>query len=98
MNSPHAPFFSVNDLARMLFGILILAAGVFSVLVFLGRITRKDYSLLYFGAGSLLYGIRLFISGSAGYMHHRWDMADPVISLIIVIPFFLFFVEISPHW
>src|ERR1700734_1706376 len=94
-----APFFSVNDLVRMLFGVLIAAAGTLSILVFLGRIKRKDYSLLYFGAGALLYGIRLFISGSARYLQHHWDVADPVISLVIVIPFFLFFVEtVSPQW
>lgn len=98
MNSTTAPFFSANDLARMLFGILIVAAGVLSILVYLGRIKRKDYSLLYFGAGSLLYGVRLFISGSASYVHHHWDVADPAISLVIVIPFFLFLIELSPHW
>jgi sigma-B regulation protein RsbU (phosphoserine phosphatase) len=94
-----APIFSANDLVRMLCGVLIVAAGVLSILLFLGRIKRKDYSLLYFGSGALLYGVRLFISGSAGYMHHHWDVADPVISLVIVIPFFLFFVEtVTPRW
>jgi phosphoserine phosphatase RsbU/P len=94
-----APFFSANDLARMLFGVLIAAAGTLSILLFLGRIKRKDYSLLYFGSGALLYGARLFISGSARYLQHHWDVADPVISLVIVIPFFLFFVEtVSPQW
>lgn len=92
-------FFSVNDLARMLFGVLITAAGGLSTLLFLVRIKRKDFSLLYFGIASALYGVRLFISGSSYYMHRRWDMADPMISLVIIIPFFLFFVEtVSPRW
>jgi sigma-B regulation protein RsbU (phosphoserine phosphatase) len=99
MNSPAEYIFSVNDLARMLFGVLIAAAAGLSILLFLARLKRRDYSLFYFGMGAALYGIRLFISGSAGYMGHRWERADPVISMLIVIPFVLFFVEtVAPGW
>src|SRR4051794_18264841 len=99
MTDAAAPFFSANDLVRMLFGVLIVSGAVFSILLFLARFRRRDFSFLYFGLGAFLYGIRLFVNGSSQYMEHRWDIVDPVVSLLIIIPFFLFFVEtVSPHW
>ncbi|HEX3155568.1 MAG TPA: SpoIIE family protein phosphatase [Candidatus Angelobacter sp.] len=93
------PVFSAIDLWRMLFGVLITATGVLACLLFFARIRRKDYAMLYFALGALLYGIRLFVTGSAGYMHHKWDLVDPVISFLIIIPFFLFFVEtLGARW
>ena len=83
----------------MLFGVLITAAGALACLLFLGRWRRKDYALVYFGLGAMLYGVRLFASGSAHYLHHRWDNLDYVVSLVIIIPFFLYFVEtIGSRW
>lgn len=99
MNSAAEPIFSANDLWRMLFGVLITAAGALACLLFLGRLKRKDYALVYFGLGAILYGVRLFASGSAHYLHHRWDNLDHVVSLVIIIPFFLYFVEtIGSRW
>ena len=99
MDSSSVPVFPAIDLWRMLFGVLITAAGLVASLLFAARFRRKDYSLLYFGLGALMYGARLFISGSAGYLHHHWDVLDPVISFVIIIPLFLFFVEtLGSRW
>jgi phosphoserine phosphatase RsbU/P len=75
----------------MLFGVLIVAAGAVSCLVFAGRRKQREYSLLYFGLGAILYGVRLFINGSSNYMQERWDWITEVISLVIPIPLLLFF-------
>jgi sigma-B regulation protein RsbU (phosphoserine phosphatase) len=91
MNADHIAGFSALDLARMLFGVLIVAAGAVSCLFFAGRRKQREYSLLYFGLGAILYGVRLFINGSANYMQGRWDWIVEVISLVIPIPLLLFF-------
>lgn len=91
MNQDHIAAFSALDLARMLFGVLIVAAGAVSCLVFAGRRKQREYSLLYFGLGAILYGVRLFINGSSIYMHGRWDRIVEMISLVIPIPLLLFF-------
>lgn len=83
--------FSALDLARMLFGVLIVAAGAVSCLFFAFRRKQREYSLLYFGLGAILYGVRLFINGSSSYMHGRWDWITEAISLVIPIPLLLFF-------
>ncbi len=81
MNADHIAAFSALDLARMLFGVLIVAAGAVSCLFFAVRRKQREYSLLYFGLGAILYGVRLFINGSSGYMDetvgldHRSDLA-----------------------
>src|SRR6476646_4705682 len=91
MNADHIAVFSALDLARMLFGVLIVAAGAVSCLFFAVRRKQREYSLLYFGLGAMLYGVRLFINGSSYYMHGRWDRITEVISLVIPIPLLLFF-------
>jgi hypothetical protein len=91
MNADHIAAFSALDLARMLFGVLIVAAGVVSCLFFAGMRKQREYSLLYFGLGAILYGVRLFINGSSNYMQGGWDWITEVISLVIPIPLLLFF-------
>src|SRR5438270_8982892 len=93
MDNSSMPVFSAIDLWRMLFGVLITATGALACLLFFARLRRKDYALIYFGLGALLYGVRLFVSGTAGYQHHKWDLLDRIISFVIIIPLFLFFVE-----
>jgi phosphoserine phosphatase RsbU/P len=91
--------FSALDLARMLFGVLIVAAGAVSCLVFAVPRKQREYSLLYFGLGAILYGVRLFINGSSYYMQARWDRITEVISLVIPIPLLLFFTAtIARRW
>jgi hypothetical protein len=90
MNADHVTAFSALDLARMLFGVLIVASGAVSCLFFAVRLKQREYSLLYFGLGAMLYGVRLFINGSSDYMQGRWDLITEVISLIIPIPLLLF--------
>jgi sigma-B regulation protein RsbU (phosphoserine phosphatase) len=91
MNEDPIAAFSALDLARMLFGVLIVAAGAVSCLFFAVRRKQREYSLLYFGLGAILYGVRLFINGSSSYMHGRWDRITEAISLVIPIPLLLFF-------
>jgi phosphoserine phosphatase RsbU/P len=91
MNADHIAAFFALDLARMLFGVLIVAAGAVSCLFFAGMRKQREYSLLYFGLGAILYGVRLFINGSSNYMQGRWDWITEVISLVIPIPLLLFF-------
>lgn len=91
MDADHVAAFSALDLARMLFGVLIVAAGAVSCLFFAFRRKQREYSLLYFGLGAILYGVRLFINGSAHYMQGQWDWITEAISLVIPIPLLLFF-------
>ncbi|HEY2234953.1 MAG TPA: SpoIIE family protein phosphatase [Candidatus Angelobacter sp.] len=91
MNADHVAAFSALDLARMLFGVLIVAAGAVSCLFFAVRLKLREYSLLYFGLGAMLYGVRLFINGSSNYMQEQWDWITEVIALVIPIPLLLFF-------
>ena len=91
MNTDHVAAFSALDLARMLFGVLIVAAGAVSCLFFAVRLKLREYSLLYFGLGAMLYGVRLFINGSSNYMQEQWDWITEVIALVIPIPLLLFF-------
>lgn len=91
MDADHVAAFSALDLARMLFGVLIVAAGAVSCLFFAIRRKQREYSLLYFGLGAILYGVRLFINGSAHYMQGQWDWITEAISLVIPIPLLLFF-------
>jgi sigma-B regulation protein RsbU (phosphoserine phosphatase) len=93
MNSATGPVFSMMDLVRILSAILIVAAGAMTCLLFLVRLKRKDYSLIYFGLGSLLYGLRLFINGTASYLEHKWDRFELPITLLVGIPLFLFIAE-----
>ncbi|MFL6315041.1 MAG: PP2C family protein-serine/threonine phosphatase [Terriglobales bacterium] len=91
MNTDHVAAFSALDFARMLFGVLIVAAGAVSCLFFAVRLKLREYPLLYFGLGAMLYGVRLFINGSSNYMQEQWDWITEVIALVIPIPLLLFF-------
>ena len=84
--------FSSLDLARLLFGVLIAASGALALLLFLFRIRRRELALLYFGLSAGLYGVRLFIEGSAGFLdpQHRLDL---LMTLVAPIPLMLFVAE-----
>lgn len=92
MISTPIPGFATLDLVRLLFGVLITAAGVVAVLLFLLRIRRKEYALLYFGLSAFLYGVRLCIQGSAGHLDPK-GRVDLLITLVAGIPFTLFIAE-----
>ena len=92
MISTPIPGFATLDLVQLLFGVLITAAGVVAVLLFLLRIRRKEYALLYFGLSASLYGIRLCIQGSAGHLDPK-GRVDLLITLVAGIPFTLFIAE-----
>lgn len=92
MISTPIPGFATLDLVRLLFGVLITAAGLVAVLLFLLRIRRKEYAQLYFGLSASLYGIRLCIQGSAGHLDPA-GRVDLLITLVAGIPFTLFIAE-----
>src|ERR1700730_4505848 len=100
MTSSPVSDFSTLDLVRMLFGVLIAAAGLVASLLYLVRLNRRDNSLFYFGLAASLYGIRVFIEGADSYLDHPWHRAPMVISLFVAIPLILFFrvVTASPFW
>ena len=92
MSSSPVPGFSMLDLVRLLSGVLIAAAGLVACLLFLARIKRKEHALLYFGLTASLYGVRLFLDGSAGHLD-RAGRVDLMITLVAGIPFTLFVAE-----
>jgi sigma-B regulation protein RsbU (phosphoserine phosphatase) len=100
MISSSVPGFSTLDLVRLLFGVLIAAAGTVACLLYLVRLNRRDNSLLYFGLAATMYGVRVFIEGATTYMDHKWDRLPLVISLFVAIPLILFFrvVTASRFW
>ncbi|MCU1220291.1 MAG: Serine phosphatase RsbU, regulator of sigma subunit [Candidatus Angelobacter sp.] len=100
MTSSPVSDFSTLDLVRMLFGVLIAAAGLVASLLYLVRLNRRDNSLFYFGLAASLYGIRVFIEGADSYLDHPWHRAPMVISLFVAIPLVLFLriVTASPFW
>ncbi|HEV7676056.1 MAG TPA: SpoIIE family protein phosphatase, partial [Candidatus Angelobacter sp.] len=100
MTSSPVSDFSTLDLVRMLFGVLIAAAGLVASLLYLVRLNPRDNSLFYFGLAASLYGIRVFIEGADSYLDHPWHRAPMVISLFVAIPLVLFLriVTASPFW
>src|SRR5256885_5998806 len=99
MNGFPVPGFSTLDLVRMLSAVLITAAGALACLLLLVRLKRKDYSLIYFGLGAFLYGVRLFIRGSAAYVGNRWERVELAITMVVGIPLVLFVAEtVALRW
>jgi sigma-B regulation protein RsbU (phosphoserine phosphatase) len=100
MNSSPVSAFSALDLVRLLFGVLITAAGFVACLLYLVRLSRRENSLFYFGLAAVLYGARLFIQGANNYMQQPWERIPLVISLVVAIPLVLFLrvVTASPFW
>ena len=83
MNSSPVSAFSALDLVRLLFGVLITAAGFVACLLYLVRLSRRENSLFYFGLAAVLYGARLFIQGANNYMQQPWERIPLVISLVV---------------
>lgn len=77
------------DTVRFAVAILVTASGVVSSLLFIARIRRRDYSLLYFGSGAVMYGVRLLLEAS----HQTGKTADLLITLLIPVPLVLFMGE-----
>ena len=79
------------NVIRFAVAVLVSASGLVSFLIFIARIRRRDYGLLYFGLGATMYGVRLFlqVAGQVG------GAADLAIALLIPVPLLLFMVEIA---
>jgi sigma-B regulation protein RsbU (phosphoserine phosphatase) len=92
------------DAVRLLLSGIVAASGLGACLLWLPRARRQDFSLLYFGIVSILYGIRLVAtSATIGYLTPQhttlWQRTDWVITSLIIVPFTLFFVEtVAPQW
>src|SRR5215472_15439590 len=79
------------DVIRFAVGVLVTASGLLSFLLFIARIRRRDYGLLYFGLGATMYGVRLFVEVAG----QRGRAADLALALLIPVPLLLFMVEIA---
>src|SRR5215471_18242597 len=79
------------DVIRFAVAVLVTASGLVSFLLFIARIRRRDYSLLYFGLGATMYGVRLFVEVAG----QRGRAADLALALLIPVPLLLFMVEIA---
>jgi sigma-B regulation protein RsbU (phosphoserine phosphatase) len=79
------------NVIRFAVAVLVAASGIVSFLLFIARIRRRDYSLLYFGLGASMYGVRLFlqVAGQSG------RAADLALALLISVPLMLFMVELA---
>ena len=52
------------NVIRFAVAVLVAASGIVSFLLFIARIRRRDYGLLYFGLGATMYGVRLFLQAA----------------------------------
>jgi phosphoserine phosphatase RsbU/P len=86
---------STMDTIRAAVALLVTTSGVLSLLLFAGRIRRRENSLLYFGLCAIMYGVRLSLQAT----HHIGGTADLLLSLLIPIPLVLFLVEtVAREW
>jgi phosphoserine phosphatase RsbU/P len=89
------PALSPMNVIRFAVAVVVAASGIVSLLLFVARIHRRDYGLLYFGLGATLYGMRLFlqVASQAG------GTADLAITLLLPVPLELFMVEaVAREW
>jgi phosphoserine phosphatase RsbU/P len=88
-------FAGLLDTVRNTVAVLITASGVLSLALFLAWIRRRNFFLLYFGIGAVMYGARLFLlkaglDGGTGVL---------LITLVIPIPLVLFMSEtVASEW
>ncbi len=83
-----------NDAFRLVFGELAFASGLVACILFLLRAPRADPSTLYFGIAGILYGLRLIVELDLlriAYPAFPWAVFDSGITLVVGIPFVLFF-------
>lgn len=83
------------NVIRFAVAVVVAASGIVSLLLFVGRIRRRDYGLLYFGLGATMYGVRLFLQVA----HQAGGAADLPITLLLPVPLVLFMVEaVAREW
>jgi phosphoserine phosphatase RsbU/P len=77
------------NVIRFAVAVLVAASGIVSFLLFVARIRRRDYGLLYFGLGATMYGVRLFLQAA----DRSGGAADLALTLLLPAPLMLFLVE-----
>jgi sigma-B regulation protein RsbU (phosphoserine phosphatase) len=77
------------NVIRFAVALLVAASGIVSFLLFIARIRRRDYGLLYFGLGATMYGVRLFMH----VVNQSGGAADLALTLLLPAPLTLFLVE-----
>lgn len=87
-----------GDIGLLVLGIVITAAGLAAVAVYLLSSKPRERLLLWFSLFSGLYGVRLLsntwtIQTLLGLPNNFWPRLQILISYVIVIPFGLFFEE-----
>lgn len=83
-----------NDVFRLVFGELVFTAGLVACILYLLRTRKTDPAALYFGIAAVLYGLRPIVELDLlrdAFPAFRWRVADLVITLVVGIPFVLFF-------
>ena len=89
------PALSPMNAIRFSVAVLVAASGAVSLLLFVARIRRRDYGLLYYGLGATIYGVRLFLQ----IAHEAGGSADLVLTLLLPVPLVLFMVEtVAQEW
>ena len=51
-----------DDALQLALGLLVLASGLAACLLFIPRVKRRDFTLLYFGLAAGMYGARLLVT------------------------------------
>ncbi len=83
-----------NDAFRLVLGELVLASGLVACILYLLRARKADLSALYFGIAGVLYGLRPIVELDllrTAFPVFPWASLDSGITLIVGIPFVLFF-------
>ena len=90
-----------GDALPLALGVLFFAVGLFAAVVRLLR-RRGDWSLLFFGIASMLYGMRLFVLSRTAhllYPERALIRLEWTITFLIGIPFVLYFsTTVLPVW
>jgi len=88
------PALSPMNVVRFAVAIVVSASGIVALLLFVVRVRRRDYGLLYFGAGATMYGARLFLQ-----MFQPGQSAELALTLLLPVPLVLFFVDsVALEW
>jgi hypothetical protein len=83
------------DMVRFAFAVLVTASGALALQLFISRIRRPDFSLLYLGLGATMYALRLLLQ----VLYPDRGTADLLLTLLIPIPLVLFLVEtVAREW
>src|SRR5919201_6134913 len=86
------------QLSALAIGVVLLAAGLIGIALFLFRRQTGDRSLLFFGVFSLLYAIRLIfrqhlLHSLVSAPSNFWIYSESVIDNFIVVPLTLFLIQ-----